>query len=435
MRGERWSIRLDLPQCIGSAPHARGTHLNTPLSLSISVQPRMRGERMQRVFLNRFNNGSAPHARGTHRRADALRFRARFSPACAGNAAGRGRDGEPGAVQPRMRGERGLRNTLLQLEDGSAPHARGTRAGAGGAGSSRRFSPACAGNAGCRTGRELPAPVQPRMRGERVILTVLHSIGVGSAPHARGTPGAGGPAPKRHRFSPACAGNAWRWSSTGSTTPVQPRMRGERVPRSGRKHRNTGSAPHARGTHVLVAASNRADRFSPACAGNAKSRRSIRTAMTVQPRMRGERGVLSLAAIPALGSAPHARGTLRRRAVLIDLIRFSPACAGNATVAAGAHLLFAVQPRMRGERSSSGASPGSETGSAPHARGTRHSEISRPARSRFSPACAGNAHPGDAPRNRPTVQPRMRGERWKDNATGKFYGGSAPHARGTPGRD
>ena len=167
----------------------------------------MRGEHATSRMKNTPMIGSAPHARGTRQRANFLDRLTRFSPACAGNTAARTLAARSDSVQPRMRGEHKTIDVEITPDDGSAPHARGTRHYPHVLVAFLRFSPACAGNT---TNFHLSPslyPVQPRMRGEHSVQPSEIEFSNGSAPHARGTRGDRRVKGRNIRFSPACAGN------------------------------------------------------------------------------------------------------------------------------------------------------------------------------------------------------------------------------------
>ena len=147
--------------------------------------------------------------------------------------------------------------------------------------------------------------------------------------------------------------------------------------------------------------------------------------------MRGERKVPPVDVIPASGSSPHARGTPSWRRSASGRSRFIPACAGNAIWLVMPPPLPPVHPRMRGERTQIAAAEYAETGSSPHARGTPRTAAANRARWRFIPACAGNARHPASIRSWTTVHPRMRGERCGSRMKVKRTAGSSPHARGT----
>ena len=228
-----------------------------------------------------------------------------------------------------MRGERLEVQVLCCPVGGSSPHARGTQRPRNCPGPSRRFIPACAGNAVSVFGDHTRNSVHPRMRGERDRLKSLSQGGDGSSPHARGTPQRMRTPRFHKRFIPACAGNARHALDVRNSQPVHPRMRGERV---------APSSPQA--------------------------------PISVHPRMRGERLSASSWGSCHGGSSPHARGT--RHEVDMDgvRVRFIPACAGNASTAWRSRAGRAVHPRMRGERDPVSGLMHHDDGSSPHARGT-----------------------------------------------------------------
>ena len=193
--------------------------------------------------------------------------------------------------------------------------------------------------------------------------------------------------------------------------PVHPRMRGERSTFHPPCPPVAGSSPHARGTPHAGQHDLRGQRFIPACAGNATRSREPRGHRPVHPRMRGERWCGRLKVAGLNGSSPHARGTRTIRRTCVHPYRFIPACAGNAVVQWARLLKQWVHPRMRGERLGVSAVVGSAGGSSPHARGTLEGYLDGLPEHRFIPACAGNARSPRGRRSRPSVHPRMRGER------------------------
>ena len=233
------------------------------------------------------------------------------------------------SVQPRVCGERVRAVDELDAAGGSAPRVRGTDTPQLGIDHGHRFSPACAGNG--RIGQErVPAPaVQPRVCGERALARQSRFTQVGSAPRVRGTGILGNHDREAQRFSPACAGNGISYSTSGSAVTVQPRVCGERFLEVRPYGSDVGSAPRVRGTGGLVFKHRRFCRFSPACAGNGTRHASAVPMISVQPRVCGERGTAGSVAGRGRGSAPRVRGTARRKVGRVVHGRFSPACAGN----------------------------------------------------------------------------------------------------------
>ena len=188
MRGERSAGGRPAWACLGSSPHARGTLDAAPVDAPISrFIPACAGNAPAGGGLTTNTGGSSPHARGTLCCAPDQQHGTRFIPACAGNAfAG---PGGPGLypVHPRMRGERERRPKAARPAPGSSPHARGTRMRSKPGRISRRFIPACAGNAMASSSGWEDRAVHPRMRGERRSIQPPPGARNGSSPHARGT--------------------------------------------------------------------------------------------------------------------------------------------------------------------------------------------------------------------------------------------------------
>ena len=309
-----------------------------------------------------------------------------------------------------MRGEHVTQTSPTLTTSGSAPHARGTQPWQLMSKDEQRFSPACAGNTTKSSSSWSDSTVQPRMRGEHGRLLVSGVKKSGSAPHARGTPNLTFRRVQSRRFSPACAGNTAAASCSLRPPSVQPRMRGEHRRRASINCLKIGSAPHARGTRDLHPATTHLSRFSPACAGNTALSKSEAISIAVQPRMRGEHLNASNFALTKLGSAPHARGTRANIGPSRIPKRFSPACAGNTVSLDAAVIQRTVQPRMRGEHRLYSLVLAASDGSAPHARGTLLLGFRPVVDFRFSPACAGNTLNDQSIDSGSPVQPRMRGE-------------------------
>ena len=213
----------------------------------------MRGERGTPAAIGRSVVGSSPHARGTRPGRVVVERVERFIPACAGNAGSAPGRWPAASVHPRMRGERTDEAAKTYAGDGSSPHARGTLLEDNDAQPARRFIPACAGNAPTMGIEGYSTPVHPRMRGERPQITEDIAAWAGSSPHARGTLGDKREPRARARFIPACAGNAMGGGTWWTRSSVHPRMRGERIIRLRIIHRVSGSSPHARGTRLYTA--------------------------------------------------------------------------------------------------------------------------------------------------------------------------------------
>ncbi len=172
-----------------------------------TVHPRMCGERGIYSIKTTTSSGSSPHVRGTSFQPPSDFSYTRFIPACAGNVT-RVRKGFLSlTVHPRMCGERGLKTGKSRKEDGSSPHVRGTLKPSDRLLIPIRFIPACAGNVQGASGAALGKPVHPRMCGERGPTSAARSNTRGSSPHVRGTCHTSHRSSHETRFIPACAGN------------------------------------------------------------------------------------------------------------------------------------------------------------------------------------------------------------------------------------
>ncbi len=213
--------------------------------------------------------------------------------------------------------------------------------------------------------------VHPRVCGERLGSPAIGCAARGSSPRVRGTHPRPMPKLSPYRFIPACAGNAGSGDRGSGVPSVHPRVCGERGQHGTAEGVVGGSSPRVRGTRNGRQRRRRGSRFIPACAGNAFLRSSYPPISAVHPRVCGERSRNRGDAIPRSGSSPRVRGTRLCRVRRRRGGRFIPACAGNAVGEEARTTMWAVHPRVCGERRylTEGIPPGS--GSSPRVRGTR----------------------------------------------------------------
>ena len=133
------------------------------------------------------SRGSSPHARGTLEAVSGEGEYRGIIPACAGNTTllimifNKKRD------HPRMRGEHLGQDIAFMQTQGSSPHARGTRCIACACRVGRGIIPACAGNTHMEYWNKARVRDHPRMRGEHSQPMNAQYFNQGSSPHARGT--------------------------------------------------------------------------------------------------------------------------------------------------------------------------------------------------------------------------------------------------------
>ncbi len=298
---------------------------------------------------------------------------------------------EPVAVHPRVCGERPKRSASPFAAVGSSPRVRGTRRPWCRSSNPRRFIPACAGNALIAGEGHFSLPVHPRVCGERFGLTFSDDSAGGSSPRVRGTRYSLRVGPDWRRFIPACAGNASIHARQSARCSVHPRVCGERNDTSTWTARHRGSSPRVRGTPRSGGRGEDVMRFIPACAGNASMNSSRNSISSVHPRVCGERRRTLSGSCNLLGSSPRVRGTLAAVLQKRLAIRFIPACAGNASQGSARLFISPVHPRVCGERFQHPQFGFAHAGSSPRVRGTLPPERPEPLPLRFIPACAGNA--------------------------------------------
>ena len=187
------------------------------------------------------------------------------------------------------------------------------------------------------------------MRGEHIIELPIRYGESGSSPHARGTHTAKFTVPPDYGIIPACAGNTMRIRPVLLVMRDHPRMRGEHSSRYAFSSSLTGSSPHARGTPFCSDNLTDGHGIIPACAGNTKFRQSKGFFQRDHPRMRGEHKIDDRDSAHKKGSSPHARGTPDGRQDETAQTGIIPACAGNTLRTLMVARTCRDHPRMRGE--------------------------------------------------------------------------------------
>ncbi len=176
------------------------------------------------------------------------------------------------------------------------------------------------------------------------------SIGVhGLSPLARGTLMDAPANLCLSRFIPAGAGNTAFYKKRSLHKAVYPRWRGEHSATMTVTGRSDGLSPLARGTLITHHCNPALIRFIPAGAGNTYAGCTPHSAGAVYPRWRGEHGRGLALNCRARGLSPLARGTPRRTATFLRVIRFIPAGAGNTFKNEVEIKGIPVYPRWRGE--------------------------------------------------------------------------------------
>ena len=125
----------------------------------------------------------------------------------------------------------------------------------------------------------------------------------------RGTGGAGVQGNSHVGITPACAGNSYSVYFPLSRRQDHPRVCGEQFRRRYRLFRLLGSPPRVRGTVQRGDKITQLVRITPACAGNSPARRRWRYGSGDHPRVCGEQWLAGHLMVKCLGSPPRVRGT------------------------------------------------------------------------------------------------------------------------------
>ena len=111
------------------------------------------------------------------------------------------------------------------------------------------------------------------------------------------------------------------------------------------------------------------------------------------PRLRGEQALAFVPSVCVVGSPPLARGTVRYFLFGPAKTRITPACAGNRILMALRACIRWDHPRLRGEQFARVMPAPYSTGSPPLARGTVLTRNAARINAGITPACAGNRSP------------------------------------------
>ena len=140
-------------------------------------------------------------------------------------------------------------------------------------------------------------------------MTVYRTYGQGSPPHPRGI------------FTDEDFGY--------TLDEVHPRIRGEYFQSIAVRKYYTGSPPHPRGILKLSYGYTVSIRFTPASAGNIRPDSLICNIPWVHPRIRREYRLSTSITPSQIGSPPHPRGIFWLLLYCSNILRFTPASAGN----------------------------------------------------------------------------------------------------------
>ena len=213
------------------------------------------------------------------------------------------------------------------------------------------------------------------------------------------------------RFIPAYTGNGVAVLVGVGIVTVYPRVYGERPFKIRVTGTYSGLSPRIRGTGLHPVCNQNVLRFIPAYTGNGVGDCLTPSQLAVYPRVYGERKARHSSGILASGLSPRIRGTVFPPRPPNPTMRFIPAYTGNGDCPESGRRCESVYPRVYGERSFNSAVVNPSRGLSPRIRGTDGFCTGIQRFSRFIPAYTGNGHGRRRRFWRPTVYPRVYGER------------------------
>ena len=131
-------------------------------------------------------------------------------------------------------------------------------------------------------------PVHPHTHGEHPGLTSLWASGIGSSPHAWGTPMSTISDEEIERFIPTRMGNTACSDRVIAGMPVHPHTHGEHYRAVRWRFTSSGSSPHAWGTQTGGYRDTKSMRFIPTRMGNTPGRKRPMDLEPVHPHTHGE---------------------------------------------------------------------------------------------------------------------------------------------------
>ena len=211
-----------------------------------------------------------------------------------------------------------------------------------------RIIPACAGETTRTGGRPTSAPDHPRLRGGNWYPDAARFAQEGSSPLARGKHHELDSLVSRDGIIPACAGETSPRLAGLSSGRDHPRLRGGNTSTGTGLPTPSGSSPLARGKRLAMAGAVDGNGIIPACAGETVERVGSPVGVGDHPRLRGGNAGSRASSPFSPGSSPLARGKHLKAAMVLDIHRIIPACAGETTCPSGPPRIHPDHPRLRG---------------------------------------------------------------------------------------
>ena len=211
--------------------------------------------------------GQPPCAWGKRWRVVPVGRSVRSTPVCVGKTSGRFVRCEAHTVNPRVRGENVVQDSMVAPDAGQPPCAWGKHMSSHLGLVGVRSTPVCVGKTGCPKGSPRLTPVNPRVRGENKLQLWANEVRRGQPPCAWGKRRLKEAEEKATRSTPVCVGKTPRGCRLPCPLPVNPRVRGENLMLQFQHRSSYGQPPCAWGKRSELAIRRTAPRSTPVCVG------------------------------------------------------------------------------------------------------------------------------------------------------------------------
>ncbi len=331
-----------IPACAGEpAPAARWP-------CPTWVYPRVCGGTLAAAARATGDIGLSPRVRGNPR----FRFRTHALggsiPACAGEPGVGADDRSVRWVYPRVCGGTVTDLAPRPVRRGLSPRVRGNPDHLPQANPRPGSIPACAGEPTFQNASGGEETVYPRVCGGTVVRVVSAPVSTGLSPRVRGNQTKCSIVVWSGRSIPACAGEPGRARPGTAPARVYPRVCGGTSVRGGNRELQKGLSPRVRGNPLAARATDDTLGSIPACAGEPTSRDLLCAAIWVYPRVCGGTAPRRTGDTQRQGLSPRVRGNLGMVALAASTARSIPACAGEPPSLGHRPRIPRVYPRVCG---------------------------------------------------------------------------------------
>ena len=294
---------------IGSIPAWAGKpQALYPSTSPYAVHPRVGGETARSQATVVVTSGPSPRGRGNRGAAPDPGAGQRSIPAWAGKPSAAAASFDVIGVHPRVGGET---LPVLRIErepKGPSPRGRGNQPYNRGMRTLTRSIPAWAGKPGNHDDTAHRIRVHPRVGGETQSRPIPVAVAMGPSPRGRGNRSARGTVPEQMRSIPAWAGKPQGGRNERGQIGVHPRVGGETLSKATSELAATGPSPRGRGNRPPSEREHVTRRSIPAWAGKPRWHRWPCRSRRVHPRVGGET-TFTLGNVRArTGPSPRGRG-------------------------------------------------------------------------------------------------------------------------------